>query len=216
MSDTPNPLADQDDLEMPSELDMLKQRATMMGIVFSNNIGLETLKKKIDEKMNETPETEAATAPAPLVDPAVKAAEVAEPTAVAEAPVKVLSLRQHLMQEATKLIRIRISCMDPKKQDLPGEFFTVSNEYIGTVRKYVPFGEVTDGGFHVPACILEMLQTREFLSIRTTTHPVTKAISTKTRYIKEFAIEILPPLTVAELKQLAADQSASGRLEDRD
>lgn len=218
MSDTPNPLADQDDLEMPSELDMLKQRATMMNIVFSNNIGLETLKKKIDEKMNESTETETeAAAPAPLVDPAVKAAEVAEPVvAVADAPVKVLSLRQHLMQEATKLIRIRISCMDPKKQDLPGEFFTVSNEYIGTVRKYVPFGESTDGGFHVPACILEMLQTREFLSIRTTTHPVTKAISTKTRYIKEFAIEILPPLTVAELKQLAADQSASGRLEDRD
>ncbi|MNF31598.1 hypothetical protein D3C84_123650 [compost metagenome] len=210
MSDT-NPLDQQDDLELPSELDMLKQRATMMGIVFSNNIGLDTLKKKIDEKMNETPET--AEAPAALVAPAVTEAPVAE---AAQAPVKVLSLRQHLLNEATKLVRIRISCMDPKKQDLPGEFFTVANEFIGTVRKYVPFGEATDGGYHVPACILEMLKTREFLHIRTVTHPVTKEISTKTRYVKEFAIEILPPLTPAELKALAADQSASGRLEDRD
>ncbi|MNQ52899.1 hypothetical protein D3C85_669280 [compost metagenome] len=210
MSDT-NPLDQQDDLELPSELDMLKQRATMMGIVFSNNIGLDTLKKKIDEKMNETPET--AEAPAALVAPAVTEAPVAE---AAQAPVKVLSLRQHLLNEATKLVRIRISCMDPKKQDLPGEFFTVANEFIGTVRKYVPFGEATDGGYHVPACILEMLKTREFLHIRTVTHPVTKEISTKTRYVKEFAIEILPPLTAAELKALAADQSASGRLEDRD
>ena len=210
MSDT-NPLDQQDDLELPSELDMLKQRATMMGIVFSNNIGLDTLKKKIDDKMNETPET--AEAPAALVAPAVTEAPVAE---AAQAPVKVLSLRQHLLNEATKLVRIRISCMDPKKQDLPGEFFTVANEFIGTVRKYVPFGEATDGGYHVPACILEMLKTREFLHIRTVTHPVTKEISTKTRYVKEFAIEILPPLTPAELKALAADQSASGRLEDRD
>ena len=211
MSDT-NPLDQQDDLEMPSELDMLKQRATMMGIVFSNNIGLDTLKKKIEDKMNEVPET--AEAPAALVAPA--AASVPDVGVAQAAPVKVLSLRQHLLNEATKLVRIRISCMDPKKQDLPGEFFTVANEFIGTVRKYVPFGEATDGGYHVPACILEMLKTREFLHIRTVTHPVTKEISTKTRYVKEFAIEILPPLTPAELKALAADQSASGRLEDRD
>lgn len=223
MTDTPNPLSQPDDLEIPDELTMLKQRATMMGIVFSNNIGLDTLKKKIEDKMNDVPET--AAAPAPMVDPAPvneAAANPVEPTPVsdllaqAEQPVKKLSLRNYLMQEATKLVRIRISCMDTKKQDLPGEFFTVANEYIGTVRKYVPFGEQTDNGYHVPFCIYEMLKSREFLHIQTVTHPVTKAITTKTRYIKEFAIEVLPPLTPAELKQLAADQTASGRLEDRD
>lgn len=211
MTDTPNPLTQPDDLEMPSELDMLKQRATMMGIVFSNNIGLDTLKKKIEDKMNDVPET--AEPPAPLVAPAA----VVEPEAQAPTPqAKVLSLRNYLIQEATKLVRIRISCMDTKKQDLPGEFFTVANEYIGTIRKYVPFGEQTDGGYHVPYCIYEMLKSREFLHIQTVTHPVTKAITTKTRYIKEFAIEVLPDLTKAELKQLASDQTASGRLEDRD
>lgn len=219
MSNTQNPLTQPDELEIPDELTMLKQRATMMGITFSNNIGVESLKKKIEDKMNDVPDT--VEAPAPLVAPVVEApaleeTPVAALLAQAEAPVKVLSLRQHLLNEATKLVRIRISCMDAKKQDLPGEFFTVANEYIGTVRKYVPFGEQTNGGYHVPYCIYEMLKAREFLHIQTVTHPVTKAITTKTRYIKEFAIEVLPPLTPAELKQLAADQTASGRLEDRD
>lgn len=222
---TNNPLDDnelEDDLSNLSELDMLKRRARMMGIEFSNNIGLDSLKKRVEEKMNETPGTVSQEASA--VNALTQETEQPTPEDLAntppapepEKPVKVLTLRQHLLNEATKLIRIRISCMDPKKQDLPGEFFTVSNEYIGVVRKYVPFGEATDGGWYVPACILEMLKTREFLHVKTVTHPVTKEISVKTRYVKEFAIEILPHLTKEELRRLAADQSASGRLEDRD
>lgn len=224
MSEVTNPLDNtEDDLKMPSELEVLKERAKLLSITHSNNITVETLRKKIEDKLAGEPE-EPVTPVAPLTAPvseeaaAEMAANASEALAQAEAPApaKTPTLRNYLLAEATKLIRIRINCMDPKKQDLPGEFFTVANEHIGTVRKYVPFGEQTEGGYHVPACILDMLRTREFLSITTTTHPVTKAITTKTRYIKEFAIEVLPPLTPAELKQLAADQSASGRLEDRD
>ena len=42
-----------DDLQMPSELDLLKQRATLMGIAFSNNIGEETLRQRIADKQAE-------------------------------------------------------------------------------------------------------------------------------------------------------------------
>lgn len=222
MTEQVNPLDTPDDLQTPSELDVLKERAKLLGITFSNNIGVDALRKKIEDKMSEEVVT---TAPAPLTAPVTPteaetevANNAAEALAQAEAPapVKVLTLRQHLLKEATKLVRIRISCMDPKKQDMPGEFFTVANEYLGTVRKYVPFGEKTDGGYHVPACILEMLRTREFLAIRTETHPVTKAISVKHRYLKEFNIEVLPDLTKEELRRLAADQSASGRLDYND
>lgn len=214
-----NPLnTAEDDLEMPDELTMLKQRATMMGIAFSNNIGIESLKKKIEDKMNDVPEV--TEAPAPLVAPTATvtpdlskpAPSVEEPTA----PVKTPTLRNYLLTEATKLVRVRVSCMDSKKSDLPGEFFTVVNEHIGTIRKFVPFGEATDGGYHIPHCIYEMLKSREFLHIQTVTHPITKVISTKTRYIKEFAIEVLEPLTPAQIKQLAADQTASGRLDYND
>lgn len=218
-----NPLnteAQEDDL--PDELTMLKQRATMMGINYSNNIRIDALRKKIEDKMNEVP-AEAGEAPAALVAPVVPEAPAAAPEAPAAeaAPVvvavaKTPSLRNYLLAEATKLVRCRITCMDPKKQDLPGEFFTVANEQLGTVRQYVPFGEKTDGGYHLKHCIYEMLKSREFLHIQTSTHPITKAITTKTRYVREFAIEILPDLTPAEIKQLAADQTASGRLDYQD
>lgn len=38
--------------QKPDELSMLKSRARMMGITFSNNISVETLKQKIQEKID--------------------------------------------------------------------------------------------------------------------------------------------------------------------
>lgn len=199
----------------PDELTLLKQQAALMGIAHSNNIGVEALRKKVAAKMEEQPDNTddegneivqpIATQPNPL-------ASTAPASAPAAAPVRVKSLSQHLQDEALKLVRIRIACMDPKKQDLEGEIFTVANEYIGTVRKHVPFGEKTDNGYHVPYCIYELLKAREFLHVQTRT--VAGQIETKTRWVKEFSIEVLDPLTDEELEALAADQRATGRLDD--
>lgn len=210
----------------PTELELLKERAALMGITHSNNIGVDALRKKIEAKMEGQVDTtdeagnevaEPAPAPAPAVAPVAQvnplAGNVVEEPAV-EAPVAVLTLAQHLKNEALKLVRIRISSMDPKKQDLKGEFFTVANEYIGNIKKYVPFGEQTDNGYHVPQCIYEFLKNREFLHIQTRT--VNGQIETKTRWVKEFAIEVLPDLTRAEIAALAADQRATGRLDGED
>lgn len=202
--------------EAPSidELTMLKQRATLMQIPYSNNIGVDALRRKIAAKMEDEVDTtddegnEVASAqPNPLAD--------AAPVVKEAAPVRRKTLSQHLQDEALKLVRVRISCMDPKKQDLEGEIFTVANEYIGTVKKHVPFGEKTDNGYHIPQCILDFLRSRKFLSISTKTGP-NGQIETKTRWVAEFAIEVLEPLTEAELRALAADQRATGRLEGED
>jgi len=204
----------QESTELPDELTLLKQQATMMQIPFSNNIGVDALRRKIAAKMEDEPDTtdesgeELSTQPNPLEAPAPVASVAAEPGA----PVRMLTLAQHLQNEALKLIRCRITCMDPKKADLEGEIFTVANEYIGIVKKHVPFGEKTDNGYHIPQCILDFLRSRKFLSITTKTG-ANGQIETKTRYIAEFGIEVLPPLTEAELRNLAADQRATGRLE---
>lgn len=196
---------DQNDVAEPTELDMLRERCKLMGITYSNNAGPDTLRKKIEDKMSAPtpePETEAA---APVANP------------LSEVPLakqgKKMTLRQYLLAKATRLVRLRITNMDPKKADLPGEIFTVSNEYLGDIKKYVPFGEATDGGYHVPYCIYELLKTRQFLQIKTRTHPVTKQIETSTRYVREFALEVLPDLTPTQLKELAMEQNASGRLD---
>lgn len=216
MSDQTNPLdQNQEEQSGPSELEMLKQQAALMGVTHSNNIGVEALRKKIAAKMEgEQDNTDADGVE--IAQPNPLAPAPAEPTATAEAAPagKPKTLQQHLRETAMRLVRIRISSMDPKKQDLDGEFITVANEYIGTVRKYVPFGEKTDKGYHVPQCIYDHLKGREFLHVQT--REVDGQLVTKTRYVKEFAIEVLEPLTPAEIRALAADQRATGRLDDEE
>lgn len=196
-----------------TELQMLKQRADIMGITYSNNIGVDALRAKIQAKMDgdntattvtETAQEDAATT---KVNALTGSSESSAPQKK-----KQKSARQILMDDAMRLIRVRITNLDPKKADLPGEIFTVANDYIGTVRKYVPFGEATDEGYHIPHCIYEMMKSREFLQIKTKTHPVTKEITVSQRWVREFGLEVLPPLTQEELATLAAAQTASGRL----
>jgi len=186
--------------ELPGadELTVLKARAKLMGIVFSNNIGLAALRSKIEAKQNEA-ESEDETETAQVVN----ALTGENP----KAPKR--TIRQFMIDEEMKLVRLRITNLDPKKKDLPGEIFTVANEYLGTVRKYVPFGEVTDGGYHVPWCIYQMMKNRKFINIRTI-----KSANGKTRVehkpAQEFALEVLPPLTKEERERLANAQAAAG------
>lgn len=195
-----NPLAATDSAtETPSELQILKQRADMLGVSYSNNIGLETLRKKVTDAMEGNKEPEQAKQVNPL------GADIPE----VETP---MQLRARLMAEQLKLVRLRITNLDPKKKDLPGEILTVANEYIGTVRKYVPFGEQTDNGYHVPYCIYTLLESRRFQHIRVTKKNGREHV--ETTWAKEFSLEILPPLTEAELAKLAASQAAAGGLSD--
>lgn len=188
------------DIAMPSELEVLKQRATLMNIKFSNNISVEKLREKI-EAAQSTDEPEGT-----VVD-------TVNPLGDTPEPVKKMTLGQKIRQEQLKLVRVRIQNLDPKKKDLPGEIITVANEYMGTVRKFVPFGEATDDGYHIPYCIYEFLKNRKFQNIR-----VLKGKNGQPRieqgWIREFSIEVLPQLTQEELNRLAAAQIAAGSLND--
>lgn len=186
-----------DDVPMPDELTVLKQRAKLMNISFSNNISLEKLRQKIadaQEGKESEPEQE---------EPEVNPLEDKEKAPVKETEAQ---MRQRIRLEQTRLIRVRIQNLDPKKKDLPGEIITVANEYMGTIRKFVPFGEATDNGYHIPYCIYEFLKNRKFLSIRVSN----KGKKIEQMWVREFAIEELPPLTQEELDKLAAAQAAAG------
>ena len=186
-----------DDVPMPDELTVLKQRAKLMNISFSNNISLEKLRQKIadaQEGKASEPEQEE-----PEVNPL-------EDTKKAPAKETEAQMRQRIRLEQTRLIRVRIQNLDPKKKDLPGEIITVANEYMGTIRKFVPFGEATDNGYHIPYCIYEFLKNRKFLNIRVSQ----KGKKIEQAWVREFAIEELPPLTQEDLDKLAAAQTAAG------
>lgn len=186
-----------DELQV-DEMTILKQRATMMGIKFSNNIGLEALRKKVADAQEGITEQE---------QPEVN------PLATSTVQEDKLSMAQRIRLENTRLVRVRIQNLDPKKKDLPGEILTVANDYMGTVRKYVPYGEATDNGYHIPYCLYKLLKSRKFLHVS-----VKKGRNGKERveqqWVREFAIEILPQLTEEELKQLGQAQLAAGSLND--
>lgn len=191
----------------PSELDLLKQRAKMLGVEFSNNIGLETLKERVAAKLASESSQESQTQANPL------AGESSEEEAEeGEAPVKRKSLRQHLVDEQTKLIRIRIQNLDPKKKDLQGEIVTVANEHLGTIKKFVPYGEASEEGYHVPYCIYKYLIAKKFLQIKTRKNKINGQIVVTSDWVREFSIEVLPDLTKKELQHLAASQAAAGNI----
>lgn len=181
------------------ELNILKDRARLMGIDFSNNIGLDALREKIQAKQEGTTEQE--TEEVNALDP------------VATTPKqKKQTLRSMLQEREMALVRLRITNLDPKKKDLKGEILTVANEYIGNIRKMVPYGEATENGFHVPYCLYKMMKRRQFQQIRT--FKKNGQIRVEHSMVREFALEVLPQLTAQEIRQLAASQSAAGGLED--
>jgi len=178
-----------DTLKEASELELLKDRADRMGITYHPTIGLSKLKEKVQEKLN-----------GPIVE------EGPDTPAREAVPV----MRARLRKEANQLVRIRLTCMNPDKKDWPGEIISISNSVIGTIKKFIPF-EAEDG-YHVPLALLGILEERRFQMFYV--KKVDGKKIKKTKLAKEFAIERLDPLTIEELRDLAAQQAMAGSLED--
>ena len=169
------------------ELELLKERARVLGISFSNNIGLDTLRSKVNEKLEE----------AKIVKDAQK-----DKTAI----------REQARKEQLKLVRIRLSLMNPAKKAWRGEVFTFANEVIGTVKKFIPYNpKFYANGYHVPHCIYTMLKNKKFVNI--TVETTNGQLIPHPELVSEFAIEVLPPLTKEELAKLATEQAAGNRID---
>lgn len=184
---------------MTDELTLLKKQADILGVQYSNNIGVEKLKERIKEA-KEPKEMESKSD--------------LEVTTDSNDPVKLTKAekRRKAQQEQTKLIRVRVSNMNPAKREVPGGIHTVANKHIGRVRKYIPYIGM-ESGYHIPQCLYEHLKNKVFterMEINDRTVPGGKRSVTRT--MREFSIEVLPPLTPAELKDLAKEQAAGNRV----
>lgn len=173
-----------DTIEKPvSELDILKQQADTLGIKYSPNIGVETLKNKIS---------------------AVIEAPVEEKTETQK-----VDARQELWNDAMRLVRLEIHNVNPAKSSLKGEFYTVANKIIGKVTKFVPYGDAGKS-YHVPNCIYQLLEEKKYLAFRDdSSAPNGK----KTELIPEFNNKVLNPLTQEELEELKKAQLAGNHID---
>jgi len=192
MSTLENQIEEEFDTSEEAELAALKERAKMMGLKISPKIGLEKLRAKIEAKLN------------PIAEETMDLGEETEVQRKAR-------IRKKQKLEQMALIRCRIANLNPSKRDLRGEIFTVANKYVGTVRKFIPYGEATDNGYHIPQIIYEQLKTRKFLQVNTRNdRSAGNQIVVDQRWVPEFSIEVLPQLTQEELDKLAASQAAAG------
>lgn len=186
----------EDDLPKQDELTALKARADLMGISYHPSIGVEKLREKINAALEDEPEKEEEPELTQAVPQTLK--EVAEETPTQK--------RARKRREASELVRIRVTCMNPVKSEWEGEIFTAGNSVVGTYSKYVPFN--VDDGWHVPRIIYNQIVQRQCQIFTTQKDSRNNSVRIG-KLIKEFAVEVLPPLTPEELKELARQQAMS-------
>lgn len=194
----------EDQTTQPTEREALEARAVQMGIKFHPNIGDDKLREKVNAAL--TSETESANdggdATQANEDTGGEFADAKAPTNESENARRVRKQR-----EAAELVRIRVTNMNPNKREYDGEIVTAGNRIVGTHKKYVPF----DTEWHVPRVIYNVLRDRQcqvFVNEKDDRGRTVK----RGKQIKEFSIEVLPPLSEQELKELAQRQAmASGK-----
>ena len=192
--------ADQNlDLPVESELDALKARATLLGIPFRPNIGLDSLRAKVNAVIEGTQDDEP-------TDTSPK-----EPVVVKSKQQLLNEQRREANTEARKLVRIVLTAKDPLKRELEAEYFTVSNRLIGTIKRLVPFAN--EEGWHVEQAIVNMIKDKEVQLFKTVKLPNGDKVR-KGYMSKAYTVEILDPLTKDELAALATQQAARNSIGD--
>ena len=173
-----------------AELENLKVRAEKLGVKFHPSISADKLREKIkaaqaegEGSVGEQDEVKTTTG-TDVESPAAK--------------------KLRLKHEGLKLVRVRITCMNPAKKEWEGEIFTVSNNAVGTVKRYVPYNN--EDGWHVEQILLNQLRERQCQIFVTDKDSRGNKIR-KGKLIREFAIEVLEPLTEEERHELAQRQA---------
>lgn len=193
------------DDESADQLSVLKERAKKLGIKHSPNIGVDALRARVNKALTGEGDDDDAGS-----DEDDAASENEKPARNLTKAERDAQLRKEIQSKQMALQRVRITQMNPTKKDLQGEIFTVASSYLGIVKRFVPYGEATEEGWHVPLCILNQMKQRKFLQIKTRKDPQKPGHTiVDTKWVKEFAIELLDPLTPEELAQLRAQQAAA-------
>ncbi len=201
---------DNDDVvEMPTPLELLKAKAEKLGIRFHPNIGEPKLLAKVEAALaKDVPPANGVQTAIPEVDvvPTTPQLPVTKYVAEENEAAKAARLRKH----SNKLVRVNVTCMNPNKKAMSGDYYTISNAVIGSVKKYVQYD--TPDGWHVPQIIVDHLKNARcqiFVpSVTTTGKKIMKG-----KLINEYNVVELPALTEEEIKSLAERQALAGSID---
>lgn len=191
-----------EDAKTPERED-LEHKATQLGIEFRSNISDEKLRERVNAALEDAKGAEDGEGENGNEGGAPAAATAPEP----DGKETDAQRRVRKQKEASELVRVQVTCMNPNKREYDGEVLSAGNRVVGTHKKYIPF----DTPWHVPRMIYNVLRDRE-CQVFVTTRDERGRQKREGRLIKEYNVTELDPLTKTELKELAQRQAmAQGR-----
>lgn len=139
-------MSEDNKIKEPTALELLKSEADAYKIAYSPNIGIEALRGKVDGYLEAKAEAQQL-AKEELAKEAAIETEVAKRTgAIKAAPItadeKEFDLGKHRQKktlEATRLVRVIVSCLNPDKSGDDQGNFQAGNAFIETVKRQIPF-----------------------------------------------------------------------------
>lgn len=168
-----------DEVNALDTFQLLKEKADLLGIKYSPNISETTLAKRVKETLEE----------------GTKSKEDKELDEAANVE------RLALIKEANRLVRCIVTPTNPVKSNLPGTIIAVSNNTVGSFKKYIQFNTE----YHIPYIIFKALKDKKEMYHYTT--KVDGKEVTRNKLMPQFNITELPPLTQEELTALAKKQA---------
>ncbi len=173
------------------DIKALKEEADKLGVKYANSISYDVLSARVEDAKKTMEENKTETTKEKTT------------TKKAKPENKAITGRK----KASRLIRARVSCKNPNKQNLQGDYFSAGNPNIGFIKKYVFFNDV----YHIPEILLNVIKSKRYQRVQTRKENGKDVI--KASLQPEYDVEILKPLTPEELKDLAQRQTAKGLID---
>lgn len=211
-------------VETATSIDPLRVLAKDLNVPFSGNTGIETLRGKLvthlqnyvqgnpehiqefdEPDLNAGFDEDEIQVNVPVPKKPVLNLMKMDPTTIEDIGLR----RQVIRAQALRLVRVKITNLDPNDSPINGAIISLQNKYTGKVAKYIPFGDESANGYHIPWMMYEHLKQWKF-PLRKEQKGGRFGVKTyKTIMAPKFSVEILPALTMDELKALADHQRAA-------
>ncbi len=185
-------------------LDALKSEALELGVKFHPATGLAKLQqlvmdhKAIEQVSDDSTKT-----------PEKKKKEKDSYDSLNEEAKKRINI-ENKRREATKLIRVAISCMDSNKSQWDGDIYKAGNSIIPSIKMFIPYQSES---WHLPKIMIDFLGSKKTQIINTQVDDRGRETIHKTQ-IPMFNIVELPALTEKEIETLKQAQLKKGLIDN--
>jgi len=168
------------------DIEVVRAKATELGVKWHPAMKAETIQLKIDEFLEGYAPTHIA--------PSVKDETAAQTEA-------------RLLREATALIPVTVTSMDPADASVTAATISVGNRKLGQITKVIPFGHK----WFMPKILVDEMEQKMF--VRNAMIPTPGGNERlNTQWIKKYAIQYHPAPTPEEMAELAKLQLQGNEL----